>query len=135
MRAIWNQPRPTLRARAWEGNEFLITRFNRSKTPEGPPFYFTSQLSDDHLLSPDAVAIPTWLGEQNTSGLDQESLLDGESYIQRTANLSHPAKDYLGALGRPDPDQDMGNARRIWYHALGIGYSPGSLGENDAGSA
>ena len=50
VRPLWNEPRPTLWARAWEGNEFLITRFNRSKTPEGPPFYFTSQLSDDHLL-------------------------------------------------------------------------------------
>ena len=58
IRPLWNEPRPTLWAQCWEGNSFILTRWNRAKDPEGSPVLFTPCLSDDHIIAPDAVAIP-----------------------------------------------------------------------------
>lgn len=135
VRPLWNEPRPVLWARAWEGNEFILSRFNRSKSPEGAPFYYTVHLSDDHLLAPDAVAIPVWLGAQDTGGLNQQSLLDASDAIDRVANLSPRAREYLASIGIADPDSDLDGARSVWHHSLAIGYSPAYLHENEDGVA
>jgi hypothetical protein len=113
----------------------LLTRFKAAKDSEGVPFYFTGCLSDDHLLTPDAVAIPLQL--MNGARLrpkEQLSLLDllGEKpeVDQPFANLSPPARQYLAELGLPNPDEDAETALLIWMHSLAIGYSSAYLQEN-----
>lgn len=138
IRPVWNEPRPFVWKQCWQGNKFLLTRFKAAKDSEGVPFYFTGCLSDDHLLTPDAVAIPLQL--MNGARLrpkEQLSLLDmlGEKpEVDRPfANLSPTARQYLADLGLPNPDEDTETALLIWMHALAIGYSPTYLQENADG--
>ena len=139
VRPIWNEPRPSLWAQCWEGNAFLLSRFNRSKDPEGVPFCFAVGLSDDHLLAPDAAAFPFRLkvGPSRRAGrhaLGNHALPGMETESEKiTANLSPAARAYLASLGLPDPDTDQQTAELIWYHALAIGYSPAYLAENADG--
>ncbi|NLE53569.1 MAG: DNA methyltransferase, partial [Lentisphaerae bacterium] len=134
-RPIWNEPRPTLAAQCWEGNAFLLSRFNCAKDSEGVPFYFARSLSDDHLLSPDAAAFPLRLRSvPKTSGGGKflPGMADEASDLI-TANLSQAARAYLSALGHGDADGDPAVAELIWYHALAIGYSPAYLREHADG--
>ena len=138
VRPIWNEPRPSLWKQCWQGNKFLLTRFNAAKDSEGVPFYFTPCLSDDHLLTPDAVAIPFWL--MNGARLQaQERLILLEMLGERPninlpfANLSPTARQYLIDLGLPNSDADTETALLIWMHTLAIGYSPAYLQENADG--
>ncbi|MBO1347249.1 MAG: N-6 DNA methylase [Hormoscilla sp. GUM202] len=138
VRPVWNEPRPSLWKQCWPGNQFLLTRFNASKDNEGVPFYFTPCLSDDHLLTPDAVAVPLQL--MNGARLrpkEQLSLLDllpEKPEVDRPfANLSEAARNYLAGLGFPNPDEDRETSGLIWMHALAIGYSPAYLAENADG--
>jgi hypothetical protein len=137
--SVWNRPRPTLWAQCWEGNAFLLSRFNRAKDPEGVPFGFARGLSDDHLLAPDAAAFSFRLkvgsdrradcgalGERTLPGIEHDS----EKIV---ANLSPSTRSYLASLGLPDPDVDQATAELIWYHALAIGYAPAYLTENADG--
>jgi len=131
-RPLWNEPRPTLWAQCWDGNAFLLTRFKCSKDPEGSPFYFTPLLSDDHFLTPDAVAIPIRLRlESVEQSANQMTMLDESN--AKTANLSLHARTYLAALGFSNLDNDTDTAALIWMHALAIGYSPVYLRENADG--
>ena len=119
------------------GNSFLLTRFKAATDPEGPPFYFTTLLSDDHLLSPDAVAIPMRLrrAPKNKSNAAQSSFLaepQGTEDLPR-ANLSPAARAYLESLGIIDPDADAETSALVWLHALAIGYSSAYLRENADG--
>jgi len=138
VRPVWNEPRPSLWAQCWQGNTFLLTRFNAAKWPEGPPFYFTPCLCDDHLLAPDAVAIPLRLKDgTRLDRKDQTSLFDliggaPEAEIP-VANLSSAARAYLTGLGLADLDADPGTAGLLWTHALATGYSPAYLAENADG--
>lgn len=121
---LWNRSRPDLWAQCWEGNKFLLTRFQASASSEGPPFYFTSCLSDDHCLQPDAVAVPLRIRSAGgLFGADDTS----------KANLSATARAYLAGLGVSDPDADEETASLLWYHALAIGFSPAYLAENADG--
>ena len=124
---LWNRSRPTLWAQCWEGNAFLLTRFKCEKSPEGSPFFFSPLLSDDHFLSPDAVAIPYRI-KKFAANISQLSLFaaHGETI---TANLSAAARSYLQALGIDPEDQ----YETLWLHALAVGYSPAYLGENADG--
>ena len=138
IRPVWNEPRPQLWKQCWAGNQFLLTRFSAAKYPEGTPFYFTPFLSDDHLLTPDAVAIPFQL--MNGARLKaQERLLllemlgEKPEVDQAIANLSPHARQYLADLQFANPDKDEETASLIWYHALAIGYSPLYLTENTDG--
>lgn len=117
VRPVWNEPRPALWAQFWTGNRFVLTRFSAAKDPEGPPAYFTTALTDDHLLSPDAVAIPLRLKKNKES---EDS----------TANLSKMILEYLAAIGfNPDKlDTD-----HPWMHVLAIQYAPQYLAENADG--
>lgn len=135
---VWNRPRPPFWAQCWKGNRFLLTRFKAARSPEGPPFYFTRGLCDDHILSPDAVAIPFQL--KNGSRLEQKdeaTLFDliGEKIEEDEAasNLAQSVRDYLIGLKFNDPDKDASIAELIWMHALTIGYSPAYLTENADG--
>ena len=139
VRPIWNEPRPSLWVQCWEGNTFLLSRFNRAKDPEGAPFYITRGLSDDHLLTPDAAAFAFRLNV----GLDRraERTAFGERDLPGTeraakkiiANLSSTVRAYLASLRFPDPDSNQATAELIWYHALAIGYSPVYLAKNADG--
>jgi hypothetical protein len=139
VRPIWNEPRPSLWAQCWDSNAFLLSRFNRSKDPEGVPFYFARGLSDDHLLAPDASAfslrLKVGVGRRSGDKIHGNHALPGmETESEKiTANLSPSARAYLSSLGLPDPDADQATAELIWYHALAIGYSPAYLAENADG--
>jgi len=137
--SAWNRPRPSLWMQCWDGNAFLLSRFNRSKDPEGVPFYFASGLSDDHLLAPDAAAFAfrVKVGQDHRAGcavLGERSLLGIENDTDKiTANLSPAARTYVASLGLPNPDTDHVTTEMIWYHALAIGYSPAYLTKNADG--
>ncbi len=135
---VWNRSRPPLWKQCWQGNRFLLTRFKAAKDVEGVPFYFTPCLSDDHLLTPDAVAIPLQL--MNGARLKaQERLVllemlgEKPDVDQPFANLSASARQYLADLNLPNPDEDPETALLIWMHTLAIGYSPAYLQENADG--
>jgi len=98
------------------------------------PFYIARGLSDDHLLAPDAVAIPMRLRREEASP-SAGPLIPGLEHTAAdpVANLSTAARAYLAALGFPDPDGSEVAADVIWYHALAIGYSPTYLTENEDG--
>jgi hypothetical protein len=131
---LWNRSRPNLWAQAWDGNSFVLTRFRRAKSPEGPPFSFTQLLSDDHYLSPDAVAIPIRVRpEMRKQGAGQLALMGDRGII--TANLSPAARAYLGAFTLPSADADSETAALLWMHALAMGFAPEYLRENDDGIA
>ena len=53
--------------------------------------------------------------------------------VNRSANLSVEARDYLSTLSLPNPDTDRATAEFIWMHALAIGYSPAYLSDNADG--
>jgi hypothetical protein len=138
VRPIWNESRPFLWKQCWKGNKFLITRFKAAKDDEGTPFYFTPCLSDDHLLTPDAVAIPLQLMNgariRPKEQLNLLELLGEKPEVDRPfANLSAHARTYLHHLGFPNPDEDQQTAILIWMHALAIGYSPAYLQQNHDG--
>ncbi len=138
VRPVWNEPRPALWAQCWEGNQFLLTRLAASKDPEGPPFYFTPLLSDDHLLSPDAVAIPIRLrpvADKNSKKASGPSFFAAgpEQETALRANLSPSARSYLATLAIDDPDRDAESAGLVWMHVLAVGYSPAYLAENGDG--
>ncbi len=135
---VWNRSRPQLWKQCWQGNKFLLTRFNAAKYPEGTPFYFTPFLSDDHLLTPDAVAIPFQLMNGDRLKAQERLILlemlgEKPEVDKAIANLSPNARQYLADLQFPNPDEDGETASLIWYHALAIGYSPLYLTENADG--
>lgn len=112
--SLWNRNRPPYWAQCWDGNEFLLSRFNQAKSPEGSPFYWTKHLSDDHFLAPDAVAF----ARETKPGV---------------ANLSTLTRNYLIVLGLPIPEHNAHIVDLPWLHALAIGYSPTYLEENADG--
>ena len=146
-RPLWNEPRPTLWRQCWKGNSFLLTRMNCPRSPEGAPMSFTACLSDDHYLTPDAVAIPLRLRAAPPAKKPKKQDGNGEfgSILHEaapaykagkekiTANLSPAARAYLVKLGIQNPDDDADTAALIWMHALAIGYSPAYLAENADG--
>jgi len=147
-RPLWNEPRPKLWAQCWKGNEFLLTRFKAAKSPEGPASFYTQLLSDDHCLTPDAVAIPFHL-RTAPPGRPKRRKDDGNGEFgsileeaapayeagggNATANLSLAARAYLAKLGVKHLDTDAEAAALIWLHALAIGYAPAYLRENADG--
>ena len=130
-RPLWNEPRPALWAQCWKGNSFLLSRVSAAKDPEGPPFYYVRELSDDHLLAPDAACFALRLRTQEArkGKAPQRGLLS----LKPKANLSPAARNYAAGLGIKDPDADEETAGFIWMHALAIGYSPAYLTENADG--
>jgi SAM-dependent methyltransferase len=130
IRPVWNEPRPVLWPQVWKGNSFVLSRFKAEKDPEGPPFYFTPCLSDDHLLAPDAVAIPALL-KANEGARRADLFGPGEAAKEKiAANLSERAKAYCDAL---EIDDDARQAQVLWVHAVAIGFSRAYLNENADG--
>ncbi len=114
VRPIWNESRPELTARVFQGNGFAVTRFRARRPEEGIPIVWTTMLAGYHLLDPNSHPLPI--------------LADRER-----ANLSSSARTWLAGLGLPDPDKDRTIAALPWMHALAIGYSPAWLSENADG--
>jgi hypothetical protein len=114
-----------------------MSRVGAAKSPEGPPFYFTSLLSDDHFLAPDASCFPICLKSLSRKRgkhlKDQATLVKEVIEAAATANLSAEARAYLSKLGISNPDADAKTAGLIWIHALAIGYSTAYLSENADG--
>lgn len=137
IRPLWNEPRPTLWAQCWRGNAFLLSRVGAAKDPEGPPFYFVTGLSDDHLLAPDASCFPLRIrraGEEEgepTQGKLLRSPASGRG--EPGANHSVATRAYLDSLGVTDEDGTADTADIVWMHALAVGYSPPYLTENADG--
>jgi hypothetical protein len=129
---LWNRSRPSLWAQYWDGNSFVLTRFQRAKDPEGSPICFTRYLSDDHFLAPDAVAIALMLKAGNAQAPTTGQIILPEKHLVGP-NLSPSARAYLASLGIADPDASECNASLLWMHALAIGYSPAYLAENADG--
>ena len=130
VRPLWNEPRPSLWAQAWEGNAFFITRVGSAKSEEGRPFLHSPALTEDHVLTPDASCFAIRLrggGSPKSSG--QLALLGDDA----RANLSGRSEAYLACLGIADPDADQATAELIWLHALAIGYAPAYLAEHGDG--
>lgn len=132
VRPLWNEPRPSLWAQCFKGNRFLVTRFSAAKDPEGPPFYFTVNLSDDHLLAPDAVAIPSKLraakGAGHADGQDLFATTTSSKSRPTASNLGRAPLAYFRSLGADDTDSDT-----MWNHVLAVGFSPAYLTENADG--
>lgn len=65
--SVWNRSRPTLWSQLFPSNSFLLTRFRSTAIPEGFPLSYTRLLSDDHYMTPDAVAVPFELSNPTTT--------------------------------------------------------------------
>lgn len=136
---LWNRSRPSLWKQCWDGNSFLLSRMKAAKDPEGPPFYYVRGLSDDHLLTPDAVCFPLHLRQSEqlkaSDVAKQAVLLDEIVDIgsKPNANLSSKACNYLTILGITTVATEASTAELVWMHALAIGYSPAYLSENADG--
>ena len=125
VRPIWNEPRPDLWIQYSAGNRFLLTRKTGVADPEGPPTCFTQCLTDDHCLRTDAFVLP----------FHKHMPVQGMFAPTAVANLSAPARAWLGHLGFPEPDEDPQTAAVPWHHALAITYAPQYLDDNADGIA
>lgn len=134
---IWNRSRPSYFKQFWEGNKFLVTRFNSAKDGEGKSMFFTTVLLDDHCLKVDASAIPLQLKNGDRIPKSQhKTLFDTLGEAPETdvpfANLSKQARNYLLGLGFTELDA-LPTAGLVWHHALAVGYSDAYLTEHAEG--
>jgi len=125
---VWNRARPALWEQCFDGNAFVLSRTKPGKDPEGVPMYYCRDLSDDHLLSPDASCFALRLPATGSTA-KHGAMFQGEP----TANLSPATRTYLAGLGIAGPDADAETAGLVWMHALAVGYSPAYLSENADG--
>ncbi len=139
---LWERPRPPLKEQCWEGNMFLITRFNAQANPEGVPMYMSNGLYDKQTISRNPGGIPLRLRKFSDSNKfpEQTDFVTSNSDATVIANLSLEARAYLEklAISNPDSDTKIGQSslcpyELIWMHTLAIGYSPKYLTENTDG--
>jgi len=126
---LWNRSRPALYAQLWAGNSYFVSRRHGSKSTEGPPFYWTSRLFDDSLLSLHATAFPIRVRSVNRSlaGFDE-----AQSHQRATNNYSDDVIAYLQEIGI-EPENDEETASLLWLHCLAIGFAPKYLQVNADG--
>ncbi len=130
VRPVWNEPRPGLWSQRWDGNEFFVSRRHGSKTPEGPPFYWTRRLLDDSLLTLHATAFPARI-----KGVNRKLLAfteDAGPADRITNNYSDRLLAYLEQAGIKS-NRDADSSSLVWLHALAIGFAPKYLQENRDG--
>ncbi len=134
---LWNRSRPTLWAQRSLGNGYLGIRPKAVADPEGTPFMFTRALGDNDAMRGHAYFVPLTWHEASNPEAPIDDLFGGVAppVPATRANLSPLARNYLAALGLPDPDQDSPTAELLWMHALAIGYSPAYLADNADGIA
>jgi hypothetical protein len=122
---LWNRARPEVAAQQRAGNTFIATRTQARKVDEGFPVFATRVLPGDHMLDPNTHPFPVVLHRDASDG---GMALDGG---QTHPNLAAAARNYLRHLGLEDWLQPgNGDAASVWWHALGIAYSPEWLEEN-----
>lgn len=109
-RPIWNEPRPDLWDQCWKDNWFILTRLRTGKNPEGQPVHYTPYLSDDHFLSPDAIAIPAVLRIPE-AGIHKGLFENATPTVKHIPNLSPAAINYLEAM-----QVDSTEYSRLWMH-------------------
>ncbi|MBN2139183.1 MAG: N-6 DNA methylase [Sedimentisphaerales bacterium] len=131
VKPLWNRARSDFRKQCWQGNAFLISRFNVQASPEGVPFCFSSSIVDKQAISrnPGAIAIRLRQEPSRRRRGDETSNMFGACI----ANLSELSWGYLAALGIKKADIDEDESGLIWMHSLAIGYSPTYLEENADG--
>ncbi|MEI8374125.1 MAG: type ISP restriction/modification enzyme [Planctomycetota bacterium] len=137
IRPLFSEPSPHLLKQRFPGNSFFITRDTADKSPEGPPFYFSSLVCDYDAISGHARHFPLLLKNGPRLNKQAETTLfaalgDKPEADEPVANLSRAARQFLEKLKLKNPD-DPKVARLIWMHALAIGYSPAYLTENADG--
>jgi hypothetical protein len=136
VRPLWNEPRPELVSQRADQEGFLIVRRFAERPKEGRPAFFTTALPDYHLLRPNVAAIPLRLrtspAEDFSLDAKQSTMYEHLSGHSGTtaANLSKGARQYLATLTSTNPDEDEGLSRYLWFHALGILYTPLYLSEH-----
>ena len=135
IRPLWNEPRPSLYAQYWEGNEFIATRMKTEKTAVGSPVYFSMNLVDYQSLARNVSVVPIRLRLLHKQSASQKGLFDNDEdkQLQTVANLSTKARAYLASLGYGDPDKNADTAKLIWMHVISVSYSPNYLEENADG--
>lgn len=132
IRNLWNEPRSALREQYWDGNAFIVSRFNCQMQPEGMPMFYTRALLDKQTISRNPGAIPILL--KKTEGKGEEGKhVQGLFGHKFTANLSENSRVYLDEIGIKDPDKDFETAGLIWMHSLAMTFSPAYLKENADG--
>jgi hypothetical protein len=146
-RPLWNEPRPALWQQCWTGNSFLMSRPAGVANPEGFPLSYTPLLGDNDFLRGHAYYFPIRLRAVSKAKPKKGDDGNGEfvSIVEETApaygaeapktiaNLSAPARAYLGRFGITNPDADAATAALLWMHALAIGYSHAYLFEHADG--
>ncbi len=126
---LLDEKREDLFAAFHQGNIFLTSRQKAERQREGSPFFVTRALADWHLTRPGCACFP--LFESATKR--QTNLFDAPEQVRegiRKANLSEKAREYLAAIGFPDPDASADTADLLWMHALAVGHTPAYLSEN-----
>jgi hypothetical protein len=100
---LFSRPSPQLLNQRFSGNAFFITRDTADKSPEGPPFFYSSLICDYDSISGHARHFPIQL--RNGSRLEKEAeatlfaaLGEKPEADEPVANLSALARDYLGSL-------------------------------------
>jgi hypothetical protein len=133
---LFSRPSPELLAlREIPGNAFLITRDTADKSPEGPPFYYSSLVCDYDSISGHARHFPLLLpSDSKTQAQGQtQKTITGKSQPKRInlANLSPRSLAYLRSLGLASTD--LSGVQFLWWHIIAIGFSPRYLQENEDG--
>ena len=112
---LFSRPSPELLSQRDGGNWFLISRDYCDKADEGAPM-LASRLACDYSALANARHFPVWFSWRENGGM------------KCAANLSKPARAYLGRLGFNGADGAA--AELLWLHALAVGYSPEYRSEN-----
>ncbi len=131
VRPVWRRHRPDFYEQVFEGNFFIATRL-KGKSGDGAPTGYITGLCDYHYLQPNAAVIPVYLKQSTENTFFQLTNSHAEK-INRRANLSPMARDYLTGLGISDVDSNPASAALIWLHALAVGYAPAYLSEHADG--
>jgi hypothetical protein len=119
---LWRRPRPEFGRQAWDGNIFLLTRFNASGPGDGTVASHASSLSDYSALLQRAVAIPRMLRDAPGTAAQLTAFATDEA----KANLSSVARDYLSTIGL-DSSAEKEKADLIWQHVLAVAMGPDYL--------
>jgi Type ISP C-terminal specificity domain len=138
--SLWNRVRPDLIKHASQPNQFVLTRRNVPKFPDGSTLFACRHLADQHALHTDAYFIPIRLvtsspqqGRGNAKQLAFSGAAPEVSTNNSKPNLSLDARAYLAKLGVDEPDVDLEAAELVWMHVLAAGYSSDYLRENADG--
>ena len=141
MQPAFNRPRPELLETEGIPNiGYVLSRDTSHRSPEGPPFYFSTVIPDYHSFSQVTKAIPTRVPSRRVTRESTGTIKNASSNASvqsdpTSANLSSAVRSYLAKLGLPNPDEDASVGEEVWYHVLAIGFSPMYVSQNASGLA